>query len=316
MNKEYIVNLLQKVRKDYTEFRQRYQNNLNKKNIIYPIQLSILKYAILLFFLFKNILFSLDERLWMFIFCCRNLLLKNALLRISWNGINFKLQPYGAVAVKLWKENKYKEGVLKFLLSYIKPGYVFFDIGANIGIYSIIIGLREKTAKIYAFETSEQIFQILKKNLEINFLDNVQSYNLALWNCDGLNTTGNHIYSLNNMINRKKVKTTTLSNFVKINKIFKIDIINLNINGAELFVFDGAKEVLEKENAPLIVYESNSFLTKKFNYHPVENIWLLRKLGYDHFWSLNDKTGEFSYLTNSNLRYDNATIVASKSNIF
>jgi FkbM family methyltransferase len=316
MNKEYIVNLLQKVRKDYTEFRQRYQNNLNKKNIIYPIQLSILKYAILLFFLFKNILFSLDERLWMFIFCCRNLLLKNALLRISWNGINFKLQPYGAVAVKLWKENKYKEGVLKFLLSYIKPGYVFFDIGANIGIYSIIIGLREKTTKIYAFEPSEQMFQILKKNLEINFLDNVQSYNLALWNHEGLNNTGGHIYFSDNMISQKKVKTTTFSNFVKINKIFKIDIINLNINGAELFVFDGAKEVLEKENAPLIVYESNSFLTKKFNYHPIENIWFLRKLGYDHFWSLNDKTGEFSYLTNSNLRYDNATIVASKSNIF
>jgi hypothetical protein len=53
MNKEYILNLLQRVRKDYTEFRQRYQNNLNKKNIIYPIQLSILKYAILLFFYLK-----------------------------------------------------------------------------------------------------------------------------------------------------------------------------------------------------------------------------------------------------------------------
>ncbi|MBL7086539.1 MAG: FkbM family methyltransferase [Candidatus Cloacimonetes bacterium] len=51
-----------------------------------------------------------------------------------------------------------------------KPDTVFWDIGANVGIYSIYAGL-DPSLKVYAFEPAANNFNLITKNIKINKMD-------------------------------------------------------------------------------------------------------------------------------------------------
>jgi len=74
----------------------------------------------------------------------------------------------------------------------------------------------------------------------------------------------------------------TLDDFINKKKI-KIDFIKCDVEGAELFVFLGAKKVL-LEHKPIIFCEMLRKWCKKFKYHPNEIILLFYKLGYKCFY--------------------------------
>jgi hypothetical protein len=78
--------------------------------------------------------------------------------------------------------------------------------------------------------------------------------------------------------------------------------------GAELMLFHGAKNLLERADAPLILYGGKGFLTKRFGYHPVEILWFLESCGYALFL-LNRKTGAISELS-PDYRYDSMVVAA------
>lgn len=66
--------------------------------------------------------------------------------------------------------------LLKLLL---KEGGIFFDVGANIGSYTLIASEQEKGA-VYAFEPHPATFSLLKENVYLNRRKNVYLFNLAL----------------------------------------------------------------------------------------------------------------------------------------
>jgi hypothetical protein len=57
----------------------------------------------------------------------------------------------------------------------------------------------------------------------------------------------------------------------------------VDVEGAELLVFRGARGLLARADAPLILYEGYSWCTAGFHYHPVEIMWLLETFGYEIF---------------------------------
>jgi len=63
----------------------------------------------------------------------------------------------------------------------LRKGNIFIDVGANIGLMSIfaskIVG---SNGIIYAFEPEPETFVILRKNIEINKINNIQAYNIEL----------------------------------------------------------------------------------------------------------------------------------------
>jgi FkbM family methyltransferase len=71
---------------------------------------------------------------------------------------------------------------LDLMLNLIQPDTDILDAGANIGLYSILFALKQPTAKIIAFEPDPINYAFLVLNLEINKINNVIPFNLALWN--------------------------------------------------------------------------------------------------------------------------------------
>jgi len=60
---------------------------------------------------------------------------------------------------------------INWIAHYIKPGDVFFDVGANIGLYSIFAALSCRTqCRIYSFEPESQNYASLNRNVYVNSL--------------------------------------------------------------------------------------------------------------------------------------------------
>jgi FkbM family methyltransferase len=63
---------------------------------------------------------------------------------------------------------------VQWIQDYVKEGDIFYDIGANIGIYSLLAAIKVgKSGSIYAFEPHAFSFTKLLNNISINSLDEV-----------------------------------------------------------------------------------------------------------------------------------------------
>lgn len=62
----------------------------------------------------------------------------------------------------------------------IKEGDVIFDVGANIGLFSIFVKGVEPTAKVFAFEPIKATFEVLQKNIHLHSLEDVVLFNCGL----------------------------------------------------------------------------------------------------------------------------------------
>ena len=60
---------------------------------------------------------------------------------------------------------------LEWIDSFEKEGLIFWDIGANIGLYSIYNSLKNKNSTTFAFEPSTSNLRILTRNISINNLE-------------------------------------------------------------------------------------------------------------------------------------------------
>src|SRR5688572_22813961 len=80
-----------------------------------------------------------------------------------------------------------REPEQKFIIeSMVKPGMVAFDLGANLGYYTIMMArLVGDSGRVYAVEPFPDNFRLLGENIRRNRLDNVQIENVAIGSEDG-----------------------------------------------------------------------------------------------------------------------------------
>lgn len=150
---------------------------------------------------------------------------------------------------------------------------IVIDIGANVGVFSIFAAI-SGAKKIYAFEPVSKTFEILKKNIKINNLEDKiivineglgekekEEYIKFNFAGDGTATVNKNLKKKNEK-NKVKIKITTLDNFVKQNKIPKVDFIKIDVEGYEENVLLGAKETIKKWK-PILSFSAYHLPTDK-----------------------------------------------------
>lgn len=176
----------------------------------------------------------------------------------------------------------------------------FFDIGANVGWYTINLAKNFEKVKFFAFEPIPMTFEKLKANVDLNLV-NVNLHNFGFSNQE---QELNFYYYPEGSGNASAANLSELDNvqivpcFVKklddftVEKSLSVDFIKCDVEGAELFVYQGGIESL-KRNKPIIFTEMLRKWSKKFNYHPNTIIDLLFGIGYRCFTAKEDKLVEF-----------------------
>jgi FkbM family methyltransferase len=148
----------------------------------------------------------------------------------------------------------------------LRPGMVVFDVGANVGYYSMLAARAlGATGHVHSFEATPIVANRIRENLAINGLDNVTVNNLAV--CDRVGTVefrvqpddseGNSLVHYEAGWETVRVPATTLDEYTTEHKISHVNLIKIDVEGAEGMVLAGASGLLSGDECPVLIIESN-----------------------------------------------------------
>jgi FkbM family methyltransferase len=202
------------------------------------------------------------------------------------------LKHYGIIAEVLFTEQHlvgtnqaFETKTLSRFAELVKPNDTVLDIGANIGMFSLLGSrLVGDNGRVIAFEPSRKTFDVLNENLKLNNCKNVETVQLALGDTEGSIFLGEVENDALNFIDKnqksgEEVALKLLDNYLKENKIAKIDFIKIDIEGAEYLCFKGATEMLKKHR-PTIIMECNENWCHRFGYSVFELLNFLSQFDY------------------------------------
>src|ERR687889_2899131 len=150
-----------------------------------------------------------------------------------------------------------------------KEGDIVVDIGAHIGLYTIISSKRVgANGKVVAIEANPSNFEMLNSNIKLNQLTNIISLNNAVYSKETKiklylpgEELGHTIYNTV-MSDRAKnedkfveVSANTLDYFLQLKGITDVNWIKIDVEGAEFEVLKGATNVLSKSKDIALLIE-------------------------------------------------------------
>jgi FkbM family methyltransferase len=173
------------------------------------------------------------------------------------DGFRMWLNPADAgVSKEILGSGAYEEFELSLFRKACKPGMVLMDVGANIGYYSLAACAETRDdAKIFAFEPEPQVGAMLRDNLALNAFKSVSTDTRALADKRGvlrLNVnaanTGKHslVQSDDPNVQQIEIQTLTMDEFVAERGIARVDLIKIDVEGAEGLVLTGAMNTIRR----------------------------------------------------------------------
>lgn len=159
----------------------------------------------------------------------------------------------------------YEFAVSQLVREYLKPGDVFVDVGANIGYYSVIAAAAVgETGAVYAFEPNARIRNRLKRNVELNDLRQItvrpeaitgESGVVRLIEPQGSGNDGLAYVGASGSAEGVEVRAVRLDEISELSSRVP-QLIKVDVEGGEPEVFRGAAGLLERSDAPSIIFES------------------------------------------------------------
>lgn len=209
-------------------------------------------------------------------------------LLLTSSGLKFCLseeEGNNQVIYNLIENKDYEVFEMEVILSNLSEDSCFFDIGANVGWFTINLAKKFKKIELHAFEPGKSALETLQKNLHYNEItDKVKVNNVAICETDKRLfftsdlDTGNYIKQ-----NRKpgtvEIMGISIDSYVEKNKIKKLDFIKCDVEGAELLVLKGAKKSLLYFK-PKILMEIFYSWCRRFNYTPKDLFAFMDQIGY------------------------------------
>jgi FkbM family methyltransferase len=224
------------------------------------------------------------------------LLLKSKLSRLitfETNGYRMRFYPTD-LSAHLWYKRESRARDISLLRSYLQPGEVYLDVGANIGS-TVIAGANAVGAQgqVLAFEPHPRVFEYLVGNVALNKLPNVQGFNVALGAeaatsrlTDSDSDDTNHVVSSGH--GGVTIRVETLDSLTEAQN--SIDLMKIDVEGFEAQVLAGAMKTLKKTSG--IYIEISDGALRSYGSSSSEIIGLLRREGFVLFRWRGDTTLE------------------------
>lgn len=138
---------------------------------------------------------------------------------------------------------------------FLKLGSVFYDIGANVGIYTLLAAqLVGHSGSVYAFEPMPRNLDFLHRHVAMNKLSNVTIFEQAVSNVQGtirFSPGASHSMAKMDEQGKVEVSVTSLDAAVANHGLRPPHMIKIDVEGAEVSVLEGAAHLLAA-NSPII----------------------------------------------------------------
>lgn len=173
----------------------------------------------------------------------------------------------------------------------VREGMNVCDIGAHIGYYSLLVStLVGGTGRVYAFEPDPINYYILKENKILNKFNNLVLSKAAISSKTGKtnlflcrDNSGDHrIFDAEKKRPSIEINVTTLDNYFK-NFKKKLDLIKMDIQGAEMEALKGMVNCIKKNEEIILITEFWPYGLIQAGSEPKEFIDLLDRLGFKIF---------------------------------
>jgi len=148
----------------------------------------------------------------------------------------------------------------RWVFENVQDSWTIMDVGANVGIYSILFGSLAKNGQVFSLEPTET-FELLQQNVTYHALSNVKSFQLGL-----SDTTGSISESIYKMWGKPPIVETfsisTLDDFVETLDLDELNLIKIDTDGFELEILKGAAMTIERFNPWLMIEFSYALNTR------------------------------------------------------
>lgn len=193
-----------------------------------------------------------------------------------WADMSFIVPYFGGLRIELaqssassgiYLNDGFSDRSIAYLfVDFLKPGMVALDCGAHIGEYALLFAaLTGPGGEVHGFEPDPRIFRYLQHNVASNGLRNVVVNNVALGDSVGparfVLRADPTVSSLDGRpefgggVKEVLVPVTTLDRYVEINGISRVDALKINVEGAEMALLEGARQILSQFKPGLIRVE-------------------------------------------------------------
>jgi len=159
-----------------------------------------------------------------------------------------------------------------FYINYLREGMTVFDVGANVGELSLLFSRFIGSGTVHAFEASARVYASLTAVLSATGRRNVIANNVAMSDRSG--TVRLHCYegayqSWNSLARRpleqygidvqsthhEDVPASTVDEYCRTHGIAQIDLLKVDVEGAELQVLQGAAGMLASRRVGCVTFE-------------------------------------------------------------
>ncbi|MBL0272937.1 MAG: FkbM family methyltransferase [Chitinophagaceae bacterium] len=177
----------------------------------------------------------------------------------------------------------------RLLLHFSKNAQNVIIAGAYFGDQAIPVAYQIKeTGVCHTFEPNKNNSDLIIENANLNGLPNILINNLALWNTSNEKLIFEGEDALASTVTASEVATNvlhtiTIDDYVLQNKVGKIDLLMIDVEGSEIKVLQGAVEMI-RQHKPVVVFETHSLYddwSKGLENSP--SVTLMKNLGYEVF---------------------------------
>ena len=225
-------------------------------------------------------------------------------LMMKWlDDLRVRIYPANEVYRSLFVQGVYDPNLLVAVMSLLKEGSVLVDIGANMGLFSLLsakqVGVQ---GRVLAVEPSSRDFERLVENVKLNGLEEIVTTTrcsisdkagkvqiaIASEERSGLNTIGREFSSKGvEKLRIEEVEAQTVDQLVLSESLHRLDVLKLDVEGSEVLALKGAQLTIETFR-PAIILGSNETTLEACGTHITELATIIRRMHYKAYQIVED----------------------------
>lgn len=207
----------------------------------------------------------------------------------------------------------------------VKPGMVLLDIGAHVGYYSRRFARRVgESGKVFAFEPHPRTFALLSSNIVryknvtpvraavAETAGTAELYDYLIMSASGSLHYDESLLDLQKStignadiapriagdfpVQKFQVETLVLDEYLPAQGIEQVDIVKIDIEGAEIGALRGMQKTIHRSPALIVIMEYNPHALKAFDFDPAQALAEVEGLGFNHVQVI-EKNGVLTNIT-------------------